>query len=209
MENLDDLKMRKEEITKNLADAMKSEDETALAKAMEALSEDMYQRVMAEAKGLLSSADVSVLASRGNKALTSEETAYYKKLIAAMKAVVADPSVGLTNVDPVMPFTIIERVFEDLTVAHPILSEISFQMAPVTTTWVMHDHERQLAVWGNVFGPIIGEITSAFRSVNTGMCKLTAFMFMHKDMLDLGPRWVDRYVFVRRSALGYIQGGRG
>ena len=42
--------------------------------------------------------------------------------------------------------------------------------------------------------PIIQELTSGFKEVDTGLLKLSAFIPICKAMLDLGPEWLDRYI---------------
>jgi len=45
-----------------------------------------------------------------------------------------------------------------------------------------------------LFGEIKGQVSTAFREEQIGQLKLTAFAVIPKDMLDLGPEWVERYV---------------
>ena len=194
MKNLDTLNAEKIEVLTNLGNAMTSEDENEVVKAMSAFAEHVQNSVLAEARGLQSASDTSILAGRGTNQLTSEENQYYTKLIAAMKS--SNPKMELENIDAVLPKTTIERVFEDLTVSHPLLNAIQFHNTTVLNEWIEHDHETQLAAWGDLTDKIIAKITSAFTKIDMKMFKLSAFMVISQAMLDLGPQWIDRYVRV-------------
>jgi hypothetical protein len=173
---------------------MDSEDEKAVAEAYAAFFEHIQESVLAEAKGLQSAADTSILAGRGVNQLTSEETAYFNKVIEAMKS--SSPKQSLEKLDVAFPRTTIERVFEDLVVAHPLLDAIQFHNTTILTEWIMHDHDTQLGAWGELTDEIKKEIKSAFRKMNMSLFKVSAFMVVANAMLDLGPAWLDRYVRV-------------
>ena len=52
----------------------------------------------------------------------------------------------------------------------------------------------QTAVWGEINSQITQEITSAFRTIELTQCKLSAYAVIEKDMLDLGPQFLDNYI---------------
>ena len=194
MHNLDTLKEKKLQLATALGDAMNSEDEEIQVQAIAAFAEHIQESVMAEAKGLISAADTSILAGRGVQQLTSKEVEYYNKVIDAIKS--GNPKMELQNLDVVMPETVIERVFDDLTVAHPLLQAISITNTTAITEWIYHAHETQLAQWGELDAEIVKEITSGFRRIDMKMFKLSAFFVISNAMLDLGPQWLDRYIRV-------------
>src|SRR5690606_16465554 len=61
------------------------------------------------------------------------------------------------------------------------------------TRFIYSDPTKAYA-WGKLFGPIAGQIAAAFTEEEIGQLKLTAFAVIPKDMLELGPEWVERYV---------------
>jgi hypothetical protein len=193
-ENLDAIEAKKQELIAKISSAMDSDDEKAVAEAYTAFFEHIQESVLAEARGLQSAADTSILAGRGVNQLTSEETAYFNKVIEAMKS--TSPKQSLENLDVAFPRTTIERVFEDLVAAHPLLDAIQFHNTTLLTEWIMHDHDTQLGAWGELTDEIKNEIKSAFRKMNMSLFKVSAFMVVAKAMLDLGPAWLDRYVRV-------------
>ncbi len=93
-----------------------------------------------------------------------------------------------------MPETIIEDVYRHLLEEHPLLEKITFQNVKYLTKWLLNDHTRQKAAWGQINGEITQEIESAFKGVEITLLKLTAYAVIPKDMLDLGPSFLDNYI---------------
>ncbi len=138
--------------------------------------------------------DRTVLAQRGFRQLTAEETKYYQALIEAGKNEHPKQTyAGLLDAK-VMPLTIIEDVYKDLVEDHPLLGAIDFQNVAYLTRWILNDHSVQTAAWGAVNSQITQQIISAFRTIEITQCKLSAYALIEKDMLDLGPTFLDGYI---------------
>lgn len=133
-----------------------------------------------------------ILAQRGYRQLTPQETNYYNKLIEAGRS--ANPKQAMVGLIDIMPETIIADVYKDLTDEHPLLSKINFVPVGYLTKWILNDHTVKTAVWGEINSAITEEITSAFRTIEVTQCKLSAFAVIEKDMLDLGPTFLDKYI---------------
>ncbi|WP_461369740.1 phage major capsid protein, partial [Candidatus Darwinibacter acetoxidans] len=211
---MDLLVKQKNEIVAKINQAMKDGDEAAFAAAFTEYTDMLQEAVMAEAKGLVQAADNQILAGRGVRALTSEETKYYQKIIEAMKS--SNPKQALSGFDAVLPETIINAVFEDITEEHPLLSEIRFDNASALIKWLYSTMDgRFLAWWGPLCGEIKKQLAAQFNYLNLEQTKLSAFVPVCKAMLDLGPAWLDRYVrtiLAEAIANGLEQGiisGRG
>lgn len=193
MKNLDVLQQQKAEIANKMNQAMKDNNEEAFASAFEEYTNILQEAVLAEAKGLVQSADNTILAGRGVRVLTSEERQYYEKTIEAMKS--SSPKQALSGYDNVLPKTVIDAVFEDITENHPLLDAINFQNAEALTEYLYSSMDgRFKALWGKLCGKITKELSSQFHKLNFGQNKLSAFVPVCKAMLDLGPEWLDRYV---------------
>ena len=138
--------------------------------------------------------DKAILAQRGFRQLTAEETKYYQGIIDAGKTKnPVQTYAGLLD-NKVMPTTIIEDVYHDLVQEHPLLAKINFQSVAYLTRWILNDHTVQTAVWGDVNAQITQQIQSAFQTVEITQCKLSAYAAIEKDMLDLGPVFLDNYI---------------
>ncbi|MBO6301612.1 MAG: phage major capsid protein [Ruminiclostridium sp.] len=90
--------------------------------------------------------------------------------------------------------TIITEVLEDIRTAHPLLDLIDFKNTTAITKWVVNKQGQQSAVWGQLTTAITEELSGNIDTVDMTLCKLTAFMYISNDILDLGPAWVDTYI---------------
>jgi HK97 family phage major capsid protein len=202
MKNLDTMQREKTEILQRINTAVKEGDEQKFSQAFTEFTELLQEAVLAEAKGLVQAADNHVLAGRGARALTSRETDYYNELICAMRA--TNPKQALSDFNVVLPETVIDAVFEDITESHPLLDAISFQTTgALTEILVSTMNGRQLAEWGKLTDEIVKELSAGFTTINLAQKKLSAFMPLCKAMLDLGPVWLDRYVRAHLSEAIY------
>lgn len=184
------------EIKEKINSAITNKDSEAYASAMTELADSIKEDVMEEAKGemlaMQSKIDSNVLASRGVRQLTSEENRYYEAVIDAMKS--PSPQQALANIDKGMPMTIIDSVVEDIKQNHELLSVIDFVPTTGLTKFLVNMTGQEMAKWGALSTAIIEELAGGLRSVDVTQLKLTAFLPVAKDMLDLGPAWLDKYV---------------
>lgn len=192
MKNKDVLMQEKTLILQQMNDAIAKNDPDAFAAAFEKLSLNIQENILNEVAEQQQAADTMILAGRGVRQLTSEETKYFQAVIEAMKS--SNPQQALTDLEVMMPKTVIDRVFEDLTQQHPLLDAINFQNTSGLIEMYLNTDETQLASWGALTGEITKELTSGFKMVNMSFKKLSAFIPVAKAMLDLGPAWLDRYV---------------
>jgi hypothetical protein len=190
-----DIKTR-EQIRAAMQAALAGNDADAFAQAFEDMMQSVGEDIRADyeqsIENFQNERDTSVLNARGVRQLTTEEREYYQKLGGAMKD--RNPKQALANLDVVMPETIIDSVFDDLQTNHPLLSKITFQPTNGAIKMLMNTNGYQTAAWGALTTEIVKELTSGFKEVDTGLMKLSAFLPVCKDMLDLGPEWLDAYV---------------
>lgn len=155
--------------------------ETAFSEMFAALQTDLTEQITNEARNEVH--DAQILAARGQNVLTSTERKFFNEVIAS----------GGFAEDTILPVTTQERVFEDLVSEHPLLDVIGLKDLGAITRFIYSDPTKAYA-WGALFGEIKGQISAAFREEQISQLKLTAFAVIPKDMLDLGPEWVERYV---------------
>jgi len=147
----------------------------------DALVADLTEKITSEVRN--QAHDAQVLAARGQNVLTSVERKFFNEAI----------DFGGFAEDTILPITTQERVFEDLVQAHPLLAEIGLRDLGAVTRFIFADPTKAYA-WGALFGEIKGQVGAAFREEQIGQLKLTAFAVIPKDILDLGPEYVERYV---------------
>lgn len=165
-------------------------DENAVAEAVAQLSMDIQDALLEEAND--SRMDAAALTARGVRILTSAEEKYYKALGDAMME--TDAKTSVTNLDVAMPETIIDAVMEDISSEFPLLDAIDFRNSTYMTKWFYNTQGTQMAAWNALGSDITKELSGSIDSMNMTQCKLTAYMVMGKDFLQLGPVWLDRYI---------------
>lgn len=180
------------ELKENLVQAMKSEDENAIAQALAAFAQSIQEEVLADVKAYQQTADSNILAKRGVHQLTTEETQFYQKVIEAMQS--NNPRQAITDLNIAFPETVIDNIMDDIRTAHPLLDAVSFINTSALTKILVNKQGAQLAVWGQLSTAIVTELVGAIGKIDLNQCKLSAFMPISKDMLAVGPAWIDAYV---------------
>lgn len=178
-----------------LMNAVKSGDEKEIQKAWEGLHDSIVETIKSDYEDVLQTNDKNILAQRGYRVLTSAETKWYEKFIESARN--SDPKQALTDLlttDGGMPETVIEDVYKDLVEEHPLLNRINFKHVKYLTKWLLNDHTADKAVWGEINAEIIKQIESSFKTMDITQGKLSAFMLIPLDMLELGPVFLDNYM---------------
>lgn len=179
-----------------LGDGAQEKDVLAMQEALLVFKQHIVDEINEDAKKYKESQDKTILSQRGYRQLTNDEEIWYQKFIEASKSRTPKQEFSdfLTSPEGIMPETIIEDVFKDLRDEHPLLSKIKFTHTKFLTKWVLNDHTRDTAFWGELNSSIEKEITSAFKIKDISQNKLSAFAAIPKDMLDLGPTFIDKYI---------------
>lgn len=186
--NLDVLKKRKTEIMSSLAESVRNQDTSAMEAAMNDWQQFVEDLIMDQANGISQATDRSILAARGVRQLTSEETKFYNEFIVSAKQ---EGVIG--GITSALPLTVIDAVMEDVKHDHPLLALVDFTNTGAATKWVLNAQASQSATWGEINSEIATKLSGTLGILDMTLCKLTAYMFCTTDMLDLGPTWVDAY----------------
>lgn len=192
MKNLDQMKQEKDKLRGALAEAIRTGDEQQISTAMDGWMQFVSDTVMQEAAGIINAADRNILAARGIRQLTGEETKFYESFIT--NARMAGEQTVITNITGDLPQTVIDSVMEDMKAAYPLLGLIDFTNTGAAIKWVLNAQGAQAAAWGELNEAVTKDLAGAIQIVDMTQRKLTAYMFTTQDMLALGPQWVDRYV---------------
>ena len=163
MLNLDEMK-KKDGIMTRLSAAIATGKTDEIAPVMREWCDYVEESVTAEHDGKMEAMNSEILKSRGVRALTSNEKAWYEAFIDANKQ--SDPKMAIANIDVAFPETIIDTVIDDV----------------------------QTATWGKLTSQFVENVTGSIDSIQTNLLKLYAMAVIPKDILDLGPAWVDRYI---------------
>lgn len=189
-------KTDREAIRAKMTQALRDNDAEAYAAASMELSgsiaEELREQYDARFDELRQDMDSRILAARGVRQLTSAERDFYQKMLSASAS--ADPHQAFTGADAAIPTTVIEAVFEDLRRDHPLLSRIRFQPTAGKAKIILGTDGYQRAAWGELNTAIVQEMSAGLVAMDANACKLSAFVYVPKDALELSPEWLDTYV---------------
>jgi hypothetical protein len=101
---------------------------------------------------------------------------------------------ALTNTDKTFPLTIINQVMEDMKQDHPLLDVVDSVAVTGLTKILVNTDAGDNATWNALDTAITKEITSGFDEIDLTQKKLSAWMPIGIDMLELGANWLDTYI---------------
>ncbi|EAF4336987.1 phage major capsid protein [Listeria monocytogenes] len=152
----------------------------AYVEMVDAMAADIMDQAKKEAR---QEADQYISASRTDKNITNEEIKFFNDI---------NKEVGYKE-ETLLPQTVVDEIFEDLTTEHPFLASIGMRTTGLRTKFLKSETSR-LAVWGKIFGEIKGQLDATFSEEESIQNKLTAFVVVPKDLENFGPVWVKRFV---------------
>ncbi|EPD1977002.1 phage major capsid protein [Listeria monocytogenes] len=152
----------------------------AYVEMVDALAADIMDQAKKEAR---QEADQYISASRTDKNITNEEIKFFNDI---------NKEVGYKE-ETLLPQTVVDEIFEDLTTEHPFLASIGMRTTGLRTKFLKSETSG-LAVWGKIFGEIKGQLDATFSEEESIQNKLTAFVAVPKDLENFGPVWVKRFV---------------
>lgn len=184
-----DTAMSIKDLSKNIANAQTEEE---FANAHVEFASQIEKEIISQAREMAFEdlSNKEVLASRGLDILTADENKYYNAVISEG---------GFKGLDALMPVTIIDRIFKDLENQHPLLAKIQFVNTTGITRWLARKSDAEGAVWGKLGTEIKKKLDNSFEMIDTTLNKLSAFIPISKDMLILGPVWIDKFIRVLLS----------
>jgi len=192
MKSADLLKQENMQLMQSLSQALKDNNEDAMAEAFTQFADGVQERIMEEYGELRQAKDSAVLAARGIRQLTGEETKFYQSWIDAMKS--PNPKQALIDIQKAMPETIMDEVINDMQESHQLLSEIDFINCQGAIKMIVNADNIDLATWDALTTAITTELSGKIDTMDMTLAKLSAFIPVSKDMLALGPVWLDNYV---------------
>ncbi|MBQ6318203.1 MAG: phage major capsid protein [Lachnospiraceae bacterium] len=207
MKNKDTINQAQLEIAQRISNAAKEGNTEEFESGIQEMFQNIHDSIIEQAASMQGAADSAILAQRGIRQLTSEELSFYNTLIDTIKAAGTNNAMmALSNTDKTFPLTIINEVMEDMKQEHPLLAAVDTVNVTGLTKFLMNTDAGDNAAWGALESQITEEIASGFKEIDLGQFKLSAFMPISIDMLELGPKWIDSYIRICLSealAIGY------
>lgn len=192
MLNKDLLQEKNKQLMQSLSEALKADDTDKMTECLQQFATGVEQRIIEEYADLRNNNDIAVLAQRGVRQLTSEEKEFYEKWADAGRS--GNPRQALVDISKAMPQTIIDSVIDDMQEAHPLLAAIDFINCQGAIKMIVNADNIELATWSALTTQISTELAGQIKEQDMTLAKLSAFIPVSKDMLDLGPAWLDNYV---------------
>lgn len=190
--NKDVIESTKAELTKAIESGnTASFTEKVLDVVNAGIQESVEQSVLNKYNEMQGIKDASILESRGVHALTSEETTFYQKLV-NMTGSRSEAGLGDTTV--VLPITVTNRAFEEMTVEHPLLEKINFVDSKGITEWIISKDLDYAGGWGDLNDAVTTGAKAAFTKVEFSQFKLSVYIPVPVTMLELGLTWLDQFV---------------
>ena len=196
MKNKDALNMTQLEIAQKISNAAKRGDSKAFEDGLQDLFQSIHDEIIAEAHSAQQNLmDDEMLSRRGVRRLTTEEATFYNNLIDAVRSnSVGNPMMMLTDADRTVPQTIISEAMEDMKQSHPLLDSIDTVNVTGSVKFLMNTDAGDNATWGELEGTITKEVATGFAEIDLGQFKLSAWLPISLDMVELGATWLDSYI---------------
>lgn len=165
-------------------------DDEKQAKAFNTMMDVLGTEIMENFDASATSKIDELMKSRPENGLSENETKFFN-----------DITSGLSNPDTILPLEIMNQVFIELEVSHPLLKTISFQSAGLKMKAIITDplSSGGVAKWGEIFGDIKGQLTQNFKETDFSQNKLTTFLAIPKDALENGYDWLKKFIVIQMS----------
>lgn len=176
-----------DDIKNSLKESLENHDLDAFASAINDLAEERVNELALEKT---SEIDRKILEGRGKHVLTSDENKFYEKVIEALKS--SDPKQAISNIDAVLPETVLDRVFDDIEQNHPVLSKLDIQRVNAKVKLLFTSADSNEASWTATTAKITKEVSYGFEELDATILKLSAYIAVPNAYLDLGPAYIDQ-----------------
>lgn len=173
----EDFKSARQELINSIKNG---ESEETQAKLYEGMLNELFEESKKQAA---QEAEKVASLTTNDKQLNAADRKFYNEI---------NKNVGYKE-ETLIPEETIDRIFENLTTEHPLLSEIGLKNAGLRLKFLKSETSGT-AVWGQIFGEIKGQLDAAFSDETAIQNKLTAFVVLPKDLEDFGPAWIERFV---------------
>ncbi|MBC1420108.1 phage major capsid protein [Listeria fleischmannii] len=160
------------------------ESQEAQGEAYSKMLDSLQEGLMADAReAAREEAELYSATTSADSMLTAAQRKFYNEI---------NTNVG-TKDETLLPQETVDRIFEDMTTEHPLLSKIGLKNAGLRLKFLASE-TTGVAVWGKIFDEIKGQLDATFSEEESISSKLTAFVVIPKDLKDFGPAWIERFV---------------
>lgn len=178
------------DVVKN-TNATAEDKATAFGEMMDALGSDAQEYIQ---KQVDAKTDEFINMKAADQTLTPEDIKFYNE--------VKTDTDTKGSADIIMPESTVDRIFDDMVQAHPLLQEIGLKNNGIRLKFLSSE-QSGAAVWGKFTGDIQGQLDAKFSEEKATQSKLTAYVVLPNDLLDFGPSYLKTYISTQiREAFG-------
>ncbi len=178
-----------EDLVKELNDAPAEQKSEKIIETIQSIVDQEYANVISQYQKEFEEYSASKESDKkfGLRSLTEAEKQWIDR------AIKQEDTTSLTGKEiDYLPETTISYIFEDLKVAHPLFQYIDWAPAGVQK-WFLSERSGK-ATWGKLTRAIIDKIEAGVESLDLDVKSLSAFMFVPKAIINMGYKWIDKFV---------------
>ncbi len=178
-----------EDLIKELNDAPAEQKSEKIVETIQSIVDENYAEVINQYQREFEEYSASKENDKkfGLRSLTAEEKQWIDRAIKQ-----EDTSSLTGNEIDYLPETTVSYIFEDLKTAHPLFQYIDWAPAGVQK-WFLSERSGK-ATWGKLTRAIIDQIEAGIKTLDLEVNSLSAFMFVPKAIINMGYKWIDRFV---------------
>ncbi len=178
-----------EDLIKELNDAPAEQKSEKIVETIQSIVDENYEEVINQYQREFEEYSASKENDKkfGLRSLTAEEKQWIDRAIKQ-----EDTSSLTGNEIDYLPETTVSYIFEDLKTAHPLFQYIDWAPAGVKK-WFLSERSGK-ATWGKLTRAIIDQIEAEIKTLDLEINSLSAFMFVPKAIINMGYKWIDRFV---------------
>lgn len=178
-----------EDLIKELNDAPAEQKSEKIIETIQSIVDENYAEVINQYQREFEEYSATKESDKkfGLRSLTAEEKQWIDRAIKQ-----EDTSSLTGNEIDYLPETTVSYIFEDLKTAHPLFQYIDWAPAGVQK-WFLSERSGK-ATWGKLTRAIIDQIEAGIKTLDLEVNSLSAFMFVPKAIINMGYKWIDRFV---------------
>lgn len=178
-----------EDLIKELNEAPAEQKSEKIVEAVQSIVDEKYAGVIAQYQREFEEYSASKENDKkfGLRSLTEKEKQWIDR------AIKQEDTTSLTGKEiDYLPETTVSYIFEDLKTAHPLFQYIDWAPAGVQK-WFLSERSGK-ATWGKLTRAIIDKIEAGISTLDLEVNSLSAFMFVPKAIINMGYKWIDKFV---------------
>lgn len=179
-----------EDLVKELNEAPAEQKAEKIFEGVQKILDETYSETIAQYQKEFEEYSASKESDKkfGLRSLTEKEKQWIDRAIKQE----GDTSSLTGNEIDYLPETTVSYVFEDLKTAHPLFEYINWAPAGVQK-WFISERSGK-ATWGKLTRAIVDQIEAGIDTLPLDVNSLSAFMFVPKAIINMGYKWIDKFV---------------